>query len=122
MSYLAVWMKALAGRQIADSFAGETWGAHHLDDVESRPGDVIAQHLYLFEGAEWGKSINIWICADCVQTKCYQVGGSGQEQAQGLVSNEICWAASVFFFYLTVEGIIIEACIILNMNLSSQKC
>jgi len=40
-------METLASRQIANSLAGKSGWAHHLDDIEARPGDVVAQHLYL---------------------------------------------------------------------------
>ena len=42
---LGVLVKALTSGQISDSLFGEPGGAHHLDDVEAGPADVVAEHL-----------------------------------------------------------------------------
>lgn len=47
VAYLAVRMKALTGRQITNAFAGEARRTHHFNDIKARPGDIIAEHLYL---------------------------------------------------------------------------
>lgn len=45
-------MKALTGRQITNAFAGKARRTHHFNDIKARPGDVIAEHLYLERGIE----------------------------------------------------------------------
>lgn len=47
-------MKALTGRQITNAFAGKARRTHHFNDIKARPGDVIAEHLYLERGIERG--------------------------------------------------------------------
>lgn len=44
-----VLVKALARAQVADAFVRELHRAHHLDHIEGRPANVVAEHLQVVQ-------------------------------------------------------------------------
>ena len=47
--YIRSFVEALSGCQVANPFAGKLGVAHHFNDVESGPLNVVTQHLDLQE-------------------------------------------------------------------------